>query len=160
MLRSWVRSPSSPPAKYQAAKRISSAAFYFQKQYCRFRSNTEQAAAAACRKTRSRLQCHLRPLHTNHLVHQPNLAPNELKAKCNSAMLDTISSRKHRHKAAKPAQITERALHSCLVFGAYSSASVSTTTGSSAASSSIKLPNRGWPSWLSSTMPVRTSTYW
>lgn len=160
MLRSWVRSPSSPPAKYQAAKRISSAAFLFPEAALPLQGQYGANCRAARRKTRSRLQCHLRPLHTNHLVHQPNLAPNELRAKCNSAMLDTISSRKHRHKAAKPARITERALHSCLVFGAYSSASVSTTTGSSVASSSIKLPNRGWPSWLSSTMPVRTSTYW
>lgn len=159
MLRSWVRSPSSPPAKYQAAKRICSAAFLFPEAI---------AASGAMRskpQSRTPQNSITAPMPSVPLAYEPLSSLTQPRTQRAEGQMQFGNARynkqpKHRHKAAKPAQVTERALHSCLVLEPYSSASASTTTGSSVASSSIKLPNRGWPSWLSSTMPVRTSTYW
>lgn len=159
MLRSWVRSPSSPPAKYQAAKYIRSAAFLFPEAVLPLQG---QCGANCNRTPQNSITA---PMPSVPLAYEPLSSLTQPRTQRAEGQMQFGNARynkqpKHRHKAAKPAQVTERALHSCLVLEPYSSASASTTTGSSVASSSIKLPNRGWPSWLSSTMPVRTSTYW
>lgn len=137
MLRSWVRSPSSPPAKHRIAKHICFAIFLFPN------ALLELLAEYAS-------QAHITHRAALDLVDAPQPAASLLLSVCHvtdsSVTLEATDARGHRCIAVEPAQITERALLSNLVFGPYSSAFASTATGSSVTSSSIKLPNRGWPS--------------
>lgn len=141
MLRSWVRSPSSPPAKHRIAKHICFAIFLF--------SNALLELLAECAS-----QAHITHRAVLDLVDAPRPAgiaapiclPRHRQPTDSSVTLEATDARGHRCITVEPAQITERALLSNLVFGPYSSAFASTATGSSVTSSSIKLPNRGWPS--------------
>lgn len=136
MLRSWVRSPSSPPAKHRIAKHICFAIFLF--------SNALLELLAECAS-----QAHITHRAVLNLVDAPRPAASLLlyrQPTDSSVTLEATDARGHRRITVEPAQITERALLSNLVFRPYSSAFASTATGSSVTSSSIKLPNRGWPS--------------
>ena len=140
MLRSWVRSPSSPPAKHRIAKHICFAIFLF--------SNALLELLAECAS-----QAHITHravldlvMHHGSSIAAPICLPRHRQPTDSSVTLAATDARGHRCITVEPAQITERALLSNLVFGPYSSAFASTATGSSVTSSSIKLPNRGWPS--------------
>lgn len=140
MLRSWVRSPSSPPAKHRIAKHICFAIFLFSNALLELLAECASQAHITHRAVLDLVMHHGQQHRCSYLFTTPQTAHRQLR---NAGGED---ARGHRRITVEPAQITERALLSNLVFGPYSSAFASTATGSSVTSSSIKLPNRGWPS--------------